>query len=153
MKDLHLSHDVKSAIDEIIALLQQDSAVSFFEAMSQIIKASGMDYGPLAEAATRNSAVDPFYNPIIAKPMSRVTVYRIANGISLPTYATMRRLVIYGLGLNDKQCLWLESLRQQEDYTHHTTGPLVTVKVSVVKSKKPSRPSSKVPDWVNQPSH
>ena len=138
-----------SAIDEVIALLQQDSTVSFFSAISQIIKASGMDYGPLAEKATLDSAVDPFYNPVIAKPMSRITVYRIANGINLPTYATMRRLVIYGLELSNNQCLWLESLRQQEEYVHHTTGPFVTVKVSAVKSKKPSScPSPKVPEWV-----
>jgi hypothetical protein len=149
LKNLHVGYNAKSAIDEVIALLQQDSVVSFFEAVSQIIKASGMDYGPLAEEATTNSASDPFYNPVIAKPMSRITVYRIATAKSLPTYATMRRLVIYGLGLSNEQCLWLESLRQQEEYIHHTTDPFVTVKVSAVKSKKPSSClSPKVPEWV-----
>jgi len=111
-----------------------------------------MDYVTLAEEATLNSAKDVFYHPLYTKRMVHSTVSRIARGQWLPPYATMRRLVVYALGLTEAQCLWLESLRQQENYIHHTTNPqFAIVKKEASRPKQVSQRAQvqDVPDWVH----
>ncbi len=150
--EVSTNRSAKEVINEEIRLMQQDDDISFFVAIRRIIKASGMNYSTIAEQATMNSATDPFYHPLICRPMNVSTVSNIARAIDLPTYPTLRRLAIYALGLSDPQCLWLESKRRQEDYVHHTTNPqLTTVKNGRVKPKKISQTStSGVPEWIEK---
>lgn len=129
-----------------------DTEISFFEALAQVVRESGLRP---AEIARRANIQIKAMIAVIPDPAERLlteaatpllhrqTVSRAIKGETSVSKKTFSRIAL-GLSLDQETYQWLEKLREAEPYVHHSTQHRAVV------AKDGQHPP--LPSWLNEES-
>ena len=125
-----------------------DTDISFFEALAQVVRKSGLKPAQIARRANDQvkEMIDAIPDPaerlladMATVRLHRATVGRAIKGESSISEKTLS-LIAVGLGLDEETRRWLEELRKAEPYVHHSTQTQAIV--------RGDEQASQLPGWL-----
>lgn len=132
----------------------RDTDVSFFEALAQVVEASGLSHLEISRNANKRlreiiakipDTSERILLEVATQWLNRSTIYRAVTGKSSVSEDTLSLIVSGLVDLDEETIQWLKALREEEDHVHHSTQQR-----AIVTKTNEDPQTDELPRWITE---